>query len=52
MATRYRDPDTGKFISREEYLELQADERGDVDDWDDFEDFREFDEEEYMGEGA
>ena len=48
MAT-YQDPDTGKFISREEYLALQADERGDVDDWDDFEDFREFDEAEYEG---
>jgi len=50
MAIRYKHPDTGKFISREEYLELQADERGDVDDWDDFEDFREFDEEEYGDE--
>jgi hypothetical protein len=48
---RYRHPDTGKFISREEWLELQNDERGDVDDWDDFEDFDSFDEEEYMGEG-
>jgi len=47
----YRDPDTGRFISREQYLELQADERGDVDSWDDFSDFREFDEEEYLGEG-
>lgn len=43
----YRDPDTGKFISRDEWLELQADERGGVGDWDDFEDFQEFDEEEY-----
>jgi hypothetical protein len=48
---RYKDPDTGKFITREHWLELQADERGDVDDWDDFEDFNEFDEKEYMGEG-
>jgi hypothetical protein len=47
----YRHPDTGQFISREEYLALEAGERGDVDDWDDFEDFQEFDEEEYMGEG-
>lgn len=46
---RYRDPITGKFLTREQYLEGQADERGDVDDWDDFEDFQEFDEEEYEG---
>jgi len=46
---QYRHPDTGVFITREEWLELQADERGDVDDWDDFEDFREFDEVEYGG---
>jgi hypothetical protein len=44
---KYRDPDTGRFISREEYLSIEADERGDVGDWDDFEDFQEFDEEEY-----
>lgn len=49
MAIEYRDPDTGRIISREEYLQLQADERGDFDDWDDFEDFREFDEAEYEG---
>lgn len=47
---RYRDPETGKFISREEYLALQADERGDFDDWDDFEDFDQLDEEDYEGE--
>ena len=49
--TIYRDPDTGRIVSRETYLRLQADERGDVDDWDDFEDFQEFDEEEYLGDG-
>lgn len=47
---RYRNPDTGKYISREEYLALQADERGDVDDWDDFEDFDTLNEEDYEGE--
>lgn len=48
---RYRDPDTGRFISREEWLELQNDERADFDDWDDFADFQEFDEAElYTGE--
>ena len=47
---RYRDPITGRFISREHYIELEADERGDVDDWDDFSDFSEFDEEDYLGD--
>lgn len=46
----YRDPVTGKFITREHWLELQEDERGDVDSWDDFEDFDQFDEEDYAGE--
>ena len=44
----YRDPDTGKFISREEWLELQ-DDRPDFDDWDDFDDFDFWEEEEYEG---
>jgi hypothetical protein len=47
---RYRDIDTGKFISREEYLRLENDERADFDDWDDFGDFQEFEEGEYGDE--
>lgn len=44
---KYRDPDTGAFISEAEWLALQR--QDDFDDWEDFDDFREFDEEEYLG---
>ena len=43
----YHDPDTGEIVTREVYLEIMTDERGDVEDWDDFEDFNETDEGEY-----
>lgn len=50
----YRDPDTGRFITREHWIEIQADERGagdeDISDWDDFEDFDEWNEEDMYGE--
>lgn len=44
---KYRNPDTGAFITEEEWLALQQ--QDDFDDWEDFDDFREFDEEEYLG---
>jgi hypothetical protein len=48
---RHRHPDTGRWISHEEWLRLQEEqeEREAYDDWDDFDDFDEFDEEEYEG---
>jgi len=47
---RHRHPDTGRWISHEEWLrikEQKEQERADYDDWDDFDDFDSFDEQEY-----
>ena len=46
MAKQYRHPETGEFISYEEWRELQFEE---FDDWEDFEDWDSFGEEEYEG---
>jgi hypothetical protein len=46
----YRDPETGRFVTREHWYELQneeGEERDDFDDWDDFEDFDVWEEEDY-----
>lgn len=50
----YRDPDTGKFISKEEWERIQKEKEMEqfADDYDDFEDYDDFgDPEEYLGEG-
>ncbi len=44
---KHRHPETGQWISHEEWLKLQKQEmpeHPDFDDWDDFEDFDQFDE--------
>lgn len=52
MAIRYRDPDTGQFVTYDEWLQKQEPDYSDeFDDWDDFADFDRFDEGEYEGEG-
>jgi hypothetical protein len=43
----YRDPETGRFITREQWESLQEEVYSEFDDWEDFEDFEHFDEEEY-----
>lgn len=49
----YRDPDTGKFISKERWEEIQREKEREeeANDFDDFEDYDDFGEpEEYLGE--
>ena len=44
---RYRDPDTGRFISEERWEEIQEQQVSEFDDFEDFDDFEQFGEEEY-----
>jgi hypothetical protein len=42
----YRDPDTGRFITRARWEEIEQIEMDEFDDWEDFSEFDSFDEEE------
>lgn len=48
---KYRDPDSGRFITQKQWEGLQGDEVDYFDDYEDFDDYEFFDEEEYLGEG-
>ena len=47
MAIRFRDPDTGRFITQAEYDASRGEVSDDFDDWIDFDDFDVWDEDEY-----
>lgn len=50
----YRDPDTGQFISKERWEEIQRDleREREADDYDDYEDYEEYGDLEEYGEDA
>ena len=47
----YRDPDTGRFITKARWEEIEAAVMMEFEEWEDFDEFDSFEEEEYVGEG-
>lgn len=45
---RYRDPDTGRFITKERWEEIQEAMESEYEDWEDLEDFDFFEEDEFL----